>query len=53
MVVTKRWKGTRRPPAMQSIILMCDAATSKQYVADLLVAIRPQFSDIALSSGVQ
>jgi biopolymer transport protein ExbD len=49
--LVKRWK--KRTPDTQEIVLLCDADTPIQLVADLLVAIRPHFSDIALSTGFE
>jgi hypothetical protein len=32
---------------------MCDSGTSMQLVADLMVAMRPQFANVALSTGFE
>jgi len=51
--IAKRWPAAERPAETQAIVLMCDGATPMQFVADLMVAIRPQFSDVALSTGFE
>ncbi|MBA2542403.1 MAG: hypothetical protein H0V17_22365, partial [Deltaproteobacteria bacterium] len=58
-VVKKRWERKPRPPASLSIVVMADAATPMQWIAEVLGAVRKTktgddlFPDIQLSSGFE
>lgn len=51
--VAKRWSGKKKVTFGKTLVVMADGGLSMQFVADLIVAARAQFPNIALSAGFE